>query len=218
MKRALLLSIVAGLISMSAFAQSRSVDVTGWVTWVDPSGDNTVENVDGIRDLDVDFETERGYGLGINVFWSDRISTEFAAFVVEPNLDLRFRDDTVPIGRVGSLEMIPITATLQYHLSPEGRFDPYIGAGVAWVLFDRVDTTSDIGEIDLDSIDFDDDFGFVVNGGISIGLTQLLAINLDVKYVPVTSAARAVVAGVGADEVDVDINPLIVSGGLSLQF
>src|SRR5688500_48290 len=216
MKRILVLIALAALAAAPAFSQSRSVDVTGWVTWADPSGD-TIEDVDDLSDVEVEFDSEQGYGLGVNVFWSDRISTEFAAHVLEPDLTLRSTDPTIPLSVFGSLEMIPITATLQFHFAPEGRFDPYIGAGAAWVLFDEV-TDASLDAIDVDSIAFDDDFGFVVNAGVSIGLTELIAINLDAKYVPVSSAARAVIAGVPGDAVDVDINPTILSAGLSLQF
>lgn len=216
MKRILVLMALATFAAAPAFAQSRSVDVTGWVTWADPSGD-TFENVDDIEDVEVEFDSEQGYGLGINFFLSDRISAEIAAHVLEPDLNLRFSDPTIPFTTFGSLEMIPITATLQFHFAPEGRFDPYIGAGAAWVLFDEVSGAA-LDDIDVDSIDFDDDFGFVVNAGVSIGLTELIAINLDAKYVPVSSAARAVIAGVPGEAIDIDVNPTILSAGISLQF
>ena len=99
---------------------------------------------------------------------------------------------------------------------PDGRVDPYVSAGAAWVLFDEVE--GGIDEVDIDSIDFDDDFGFVVNGGVSIDITEMFAINLDAKYVPVSSSATAVVGGVGSEPFDIDVNPLILSAGLSIQF
>ena len=71
-----------------------------------------------------EFDSEQGYGLGLNVFWSNRVSTEFAASVVEPDLALRATDPSIPSGVVGGLEMMPLTATLQFHFNPDGRFDP----------------------------------------------------------------------------------------------
>ncbi|MFN2442383.1 MAG: OmpW family protein [Thermoanaerobaculia bacterium] len=217
MKRtAIIFTTLFALAAMPAFAQSRSVDLTGWVTWVDPSGDDTFEGVEDVDDLNLEFDTEQGFGIGINVFWSSRFSTEFAASISEPDLDLRFSEPGAP-AIAGSLEMIPITAVLQFHLNPDGRFDPYIGAGAAWVLFDEVQSNQ-LREIDIDAIDFDDDFGFVVNAGMSIDITPTFAINLDAKYVPVESAARAVFAGVGSDPVEIEINPLILAAGLQIQF
>jgi outer membrane protein len=212
MKRSLLILAALTLFMTPAFAQSRSVDLTGWVTFVDPSGETDFE--DGEL---AEFDSEQGFGAGINVFWSSRISTEFAASVVEPDLALRTTDPSIPSGVVGSLQMMPITGTLQFHFNPDGRFDPYVGAGLAYVLFDQVEGES-LEDIGFDSIDFDDDFGYVANAGISIDLTPGLALNLDAKYVPVSAAARAVVAGDEFDQVDFDINPFILAAGLSLQF
>lgn len=217
MKQVLVLSSLLMLMVTPAFAQSRSLDITGWITFVDPSGDNDFEDASDFEDLEARFDSEQGYGLAINTFWSDRISTEFAASVVEPDVTLRATDPSVPFEDVGSLEMIPLTATLQFHFNPEGRLDPYIGAGVAYVLFDEIEGTR-FGDIGFDSIDLDDDFGFVVNGGLSFDITPNFAINLDAKYVPVESAARAVVAGADREEVDFEVNPLILAAGLSFQF
>lgn len=211
MKRILLFLAALTLMMTPAFAQERSVDLTGWISYVDPSGETDFEDGEV-----AEFDSEQGFGVGINVFWTNAISTEFAAILAEPDLTLRANDPAVP-DVVGSLEMMPLTATLQYHFNPNGRFDPYLGGGIAYVLFDDIDS-DDLGSIDLDSIDFDDDYGFVANAGLSIDLTETFAINLDAKYVPVSSPARAVVGGIETDEVDFDINPLIFSAGISLQF
>lgn len=211
MKRIFLVLGVLTLAMTPAFAQERSVDLTGWVTFVDPSGDTDLE--DGEI---AEFDSEQGFGVGINVFWTNAISTEFAASLVEPDLTLRANDPTIPAS-IGSLEMMPLTATLQFHFNPNGRFDPYIGGGVAYVLFDDIES-EELDEIGFDSIDFDDDYGFVANAGLSIDLTETFAINLDAKYVPVSSPSRAVVAGVAGDEIEFDVNPLILAAGVSLQF
>ncbi|HUP64286.1 MAG TPA: OmpW family outer membrane protein [Thermoanaerobaculia bacterium] len=214
MKRTLMLLALSSLAVTPAFAQSRSVDLTAWVTWVDPSGHNTFEDFDGTDDLDVRLDTAQGFGVGLNVFLSNRISAEFAVSLFEPDVELAISNPALaPL--VGSLEMMPITGTLQFHFNPDGRIDPYIGAGVAYVLFDEI---ADFDDVDLDAIDFDDDYGFLVNAGVSFDITPNFAINLDAKYVPVESAARAVVGGVGSDALDIEINPLILSVGLSFQF
>ncbi|HEU5161552.1 MAG TPA: OmpW family outer membrane protein [Thermoanaerobaculia bacterium] len=212
MKRILLFTALLTLMITPAFAQSRSVDVTGWVSFVDPSGSTEFEDGEV-----AEFDSEQGFGLGVNVFWSSRVSTEFAAYVVEPDLALRANDPEFPTGVVGSLEMMPITGTLQFHFNPDGRFDPYIGAGVAYVLFDSIEGES-IEDIGFESIDFDDDYGFLANAGVSIDITPTFAINLDAKYVPVSASASAVIDGVPTDPEDFEVNPLILSAGVSLQF
>jgi outer membrane protein W len=197
--------------STPLFAQSRSVDVTGWLSRVDPHGDNNF----GTQVRSLDFDSANGYGAAVNVFWGNHLSTEFAAYVADSDVRVR------PVGGGndinGDLEIIPITATLQYHLMPEGRFDPYIGGGVAYVLFDNVDNTSDLNDVFVGDIDFKDDYGFVANAGLSIDLTSKLALNVEGKYVPVDSAATAHLPS-GTEKVDISVNPLIFSAGLQFQF
>jgi outer membrane protein len=211
-------SILFAAVASPGYAQSRSVDIIGYATWVDPNGDGTIEDINDFDDLDVEFDSEQGFGVAVNVFWSNRISTEFAASVVEP--DVAFRSDNPLIGAFsgGSLEMIPITATLQFHLAPDSRIDPYIGVGAAYVLFDQLDEREDLDDVDIESIDFDDDVGLVVNAGLSFDITPNFAIYLDGKYVPVSSAATARFASGPGTETEIDINPLMLSAGLGFQF
>lgn len=199
-------------------AQDRGFDLTGYVAWVDTSSEGTFEDDPGPGDVfngvDVSFDGTMGYGLAANVFFSDRISAEFA--IVRVDSDVQFRQRAVANGNTQA-EMMPITAVLQFHFAPNGRFDPYIGAGAAYVLIDDVDTPDELNNIDFESLDFDDDVGLALNAGLGIRLTNNLGLTLDAKYVPLESSARAV-AAVGNQEVKFDINPVILSAGLSLRF
>lgn len=216
--RILLIASLVLILAVPAFAQTRSLDLTGYVSWVDPNGEGAFEGGTTFDDVNIDFESEMGYGLGLNAFFSDRISVEFAATKVSSDVAFRSSNPAIPVFTGGALEMIPITATLQFHFNPAGRFDPYIGAGAAYVLFDDLDSEDDLDDLDIDSIELEDDAGFVANAGVSIDLTRTFALVLDAKYVPVSSAATAVFASGPGVATDVDINPLILSAGLSLQF
>ena len=87
-------------------------------------------------------------------------------------------------------------------------------AGGAYVLFEKANV---FGKPNLTRIDFKNDVGFVVNGGVSFRLTRMLALTADGKYVPVKSSATAVYTN-GTTTTKVKINPVIFSGGLSLRF
>jgi len=204
-------------LSVPAFAQTRSVDITGFVTQVDPNGDGAFDRA-SLDDVGVDFDSEMGYGLALNVFVSNRLSVEFAASRVEPEVAFQSSNPLIPAFTGGSLEMLPITGVVQFHFNPNGRIDPYIGAGAAYVLFDNLNESEDIDNINIDAIEFEDDAGLVVNAGVSIDLAPRFAINLDAKYVPVSSSATAVFATGPGVSSDIEINPLILSAGLSFQF
>jgi outer membrane protein len=216
MKHVLKLTVaVLVFLAVPMSAQSRSFDLTGYAAWVDSSSEGTFNtNTSGTNPIDVNFDGTLGYGLGANIFWGDRISTEFA--IVRVNSDVRFRQRAVANGD-SQAEMMPITAVLQFHLAPNGRFDPYIGAGAAYVLIDDVDSPDEINNIDFERLDFQDDVGLALNAGLGIRLTNNLGLTLDAKYVPLESSATAVRTA-GNQEVKFDINPVILSAGLSLRF
>ncbi|HVR41862.1 MAG TPA: OmpW family outer membrane protein [Thermoanaerobaculia bacterium] len=200
------------LAAVPAEAQTRFFDLTASYARVDPQTDSRP----GLSTIDeFELDSSGGFGLAVNVFFTDRISTEFAAYVVDTEASVRPRlTNRFP---VGDLQMIPLTVTLQYHFNPEGRIDPYLGAGVAYVLFDDVSEFPD-GGTGLRAIDVDDDFGYVINAGLSFDITPRFAILGDVKYVPVDAGARAVFASAPDQEFGLEMSPLILSIGLSVQF
>lgn len=194
-------------------AQSRAFDLTGYASWVDTSSEGTFDDTTS-SPVDVSFDGTLGYGIAANIFFGNRISTEFA--IARVNTDVNFRQRAVANANTQA-ELMPITAVLQFHLAPNGRFDPYIGAGAAYVLIDDVDTPDELNNIDFESIDFKDDVGLALNAGLGIKLTNNFGITLDAKYVPLESSATAV-RTTGNQDVKFDMNPVILSAGLSLRF
>lgn len=202
------------LVAVPATAQSRSFDLTGYVAWVDTSSEGTFDLNDPSDPLAVELDAEMGYGLAANIFFGERLSTEFAIYRVENELVFRRR---AAASAGDEVEMMPITGVLQWHFAPNGFIDPYIGGGAAYVLLDDVDSPDELGNIDFESIDFDDDIGFVINAGLGIRLTNNFAITLDGKYVPLESSATAR-RTTGAQDTTFDINPIILSAGVSIRF
>lgn len=217
-KLTLFFVLVLMFVAVPAAAQSRSVDVVGFATWVDLSGEGTFEDDNNsLEDFETEFESDMGYGGAINIFIANRLSVELAASVISPEVNVASGGAVSPL-LAGDLEMMPITGTLQFHLAPDARIDPYIGAGVAYILFDDLDGRDDIDDVTFEAIEFEDDYGFVVNAGIDLGLTEMIALNVDGKYVPVESAARARFASGPGQETQVDVNPLMLSAGIRLRF
>ena len=206
-------AVLASLLLIpTAFAQSRTFDLTANVVWLDPTGGGTFEDLSDPTDLD--FQAETGYGIAANIFFGGRLSTEFAIARVQPDATITRRRATGAEGS-GNLQITPLTAVLQFHLAPNGFIDPYIGAGAAYVLYE-FDAQ---GVTNIDQIDFDDDVGLAVNAGLGIKLGQRFAINIDGKYVPIESDATAVVVGTNQERSgQFEVSPIIVSAGLSLRF
>lgn len=203
-------AVFALSLSLPALAQERFFDLTANVVWLDPTGGGSFEDLADPADIEVD--SDMGFGVAANIFFGERVSAEFAVSRVDAETTIRRR---AVGGSGGNLEMMPVTAVLQYHFAPNGFIDPYIGGGAAYMIYDFADNDGISG---ISEIDFDDDIGFAVNAGLGIRLGQRLGLNLDAKYVPVESNARAVILTGGETEARIDVSPIILSGGLSLRF
>jgi outer membrane protein len=212
MKRFSLILVVL-LFSTPMYAADRFFDVTGWASWVDPNSEGTFD-VNSTDRFDVNFDGTLGYGAGVNIFFGDRISTELSVIRVQPEASLAVRGRAVRTAAV-DVEMIPITAVLQWHFAPNSRIDPYIGAGAAYITFGDVDSPADLGDISVGEVD-SDYLGLVVNGGVSIGLSDRFAIVGDIKYVPTGASATGFLQD--GTKTTIDINPVIASAGLSIRF
>jgi len=216
MKPIRLAVVLIFILAVPAFAADRAFDLTGFAVYVDPNSSGTFNSSTPNQAFDINFDGSLGYGIGANIFFGNSLSAEFTIASVKPETSFTGRGRVVNAGNP-ELEMIPITGVLQWHFAPNGFIDPYVGAGVAYILFDDLDNASDLGNLGTSRINFKDDAGLALNAGLGIRITPHLAITIDGKYVPLKSSATAVF-GSGSTQSDVDINPVMVSAGLTLRF
>ena len=115
---------------------------------------------------------------------------------------------------LGDVWLLPPTLTLQYHFMPQTMVKPYIGGGVNYTVFYNEDTPS--GGVVRD-IDYDDSFGFVLQAGVDVALTENWSLNLDVKklFLETDVAVRTAAGTVNAE---VDIDPWIFGVGVGYRF
>lgn len=206
--------------AVPCFAADRAFDLTGWAAWVDPNSSHTSANgpPSAAQLYDVNYSGKLGYGIGANIFFGNHVS---AAFDI-----VRARTKTTlvsPSGgssyATGGTRMTPLSGVLQWHFAPNGVVDPYVGAGVAYVMFDRADV---FGNATLSQIDVKDKTGVALNAGVSFRISRSLAFTADGKYVPLKASASAVyppgTIPITPVVLHAKINPIIISGGLSLRF
>ncbi len=126
------------------------------------------------------------------------------------------------VERLGSLEFLPLTLTLQYHPKVRGRFHPYVGAGanltVAWEksgFLDTYDVEPHVGPALQLGADI------VLRGpkgarvpGLNVTLGPSAVLNLDLRWNTLTTA----IARNGEDFASVTIDPLTLAAGIGLSF
>lgn len=218
MKRLLLLALVAVVTTVPLFAQS--LELIGRYSWMTTDADEEIEGTSDENPVRFEVDDETGYGAAVNFYMTDNFSIEVGASLIEPNTIVTETGDIRAVLQNAQTTIIPVTAVLQYHFSPDAAWDVYLGGGGAWVLVDDVE--GDVGEIeeeDIERIEFDDDAGFVANLGVNIAITDTILLNIDAKYVPLKSPST-IVFGSGQSQAgrDISFNPLIVSVGGVLRF
>ena len=207
------------LIATPAFAADRAFDLTGWAAWVDPNSSHTSGNSPApVQLFDVDYQGKLGYGIGANVFFGDHVSAAFDVVRARAKTTLRPRSGG-GFYATGGTRMTPLSGVLQWHFAPNGGVDPYVGAGLAYVMFDKADV---FGNAIVSQIDVKDKAGLALNAGVSFRISRTLAFTADGKYMPLKASASAVyppgTIPIIPVVLDAKINPLIVSGGISLRF
>jgi outer membrane protein W len=206
-------------VAVPSFAGDRSFDITGWAAWVDPNSSHAFNSSAAVQRFDLKFNGKLGYGIGVNVFFGSHVSGAIDLVQVRPGTTVRSGAVGGPSFASTALRITPLSGVVQWHFAPGGVIDPYVGAGVAYVMFDK---TNVYGNVSIRQINFKDDAGLALNAGVSFRISRRFALTADAKYVPLRAAANAVYTPgtlpIIPVVVDVKINPMIFSGGLSMRF
>lgn len=123
------------------------------------------------------------------------------------------------LGEIADTMALPPTLTFQYHFAPGAKIRPYLGAGVNWTIFYSEDSKASLNTAlgGATGVSLDDSFGWAVQGGVDIDLTDRVFLNFDVKYVDVDTTATLNTGG-SINKVDVQIDPLIFGVGFGMRF
>ncbi len=139
-----------------------------------------------------------------------------------------------PLGpELGEAKAAPPLLTLVYNLMPHGKVQPYIGAGVSVLLTYGAKVTNPmLTEISQPEMTVAPAPGLVFQGGVEAKIYKGLYARLDVKFIAFM-LARAEVhhiqvrtpglplfdnVEVGTAKMSVWVNPLIIQGGLGVDF
>lgn len=192
-----------------AWAPPRAGDwiVTGRVTSVAPTTGADILTAAGVDSgLNVDVSDDVMPTLGFTYFLSDHFAVE--AILGTTKHEVRARGGATDVV-VHETWVLPPVVTVQWRPLTEGRFSPYVGAGVNAMIFHSGEDRNGF------TVDLDDGIGGALQAGADIGLTGPWSLNLDVKQV--WFSTDAVING-GALVSDVDLDPWVVSIGVGRKF
>ncbi|MBK8373824.1 OmpW/AlkL family protein [Sphingorhabdus sp.] len=122
------------------------------------------------------------------------------------------------IGKLGSTWVLPPTLTVQYHLAPDAKVRPYVGAGLNYTMFYSDKASSGLeAAVGSTSVHLKDSFGWAAQAGIDIQLNEKMFLNLDVKYIDIDTTARLTTTAIGTQRVKVNLDPLVFGIGVGFK-
>jgi outer membrane protein W len=148
-------------------------------------------------------------GIALGAALTGEVSQSFA---VEIGVRAESREvdqaiGTAPDIRLGSLEMVPITALFQWRPATAGRLHPYVGAGASLTVGWEKSGA-------LDNLDISPSFAPALQLGVDWRLSERLLLNLDTKWNGLTTDLSS-----GGNRVArIQIDPLTLGLGIGFRF
>lgn len=221
MKRMLTISMLLGLVALTtAPAMAGDWMVRLRAVSVDPDSSSSTLRSDGVSIPNTSVSVDDDQIPELDITYMMRPNWGLELVLGTSQHDVIAEGALAGLGKVVDARVLPPTLTLQYHFNPEGRFRPYIGAGLNFTLFYSEETTSSFNAAAGPSdVDLDESVGLAGQLGFDVGINESWFVNFDVKYIQIDTTATITTPGaLGTVEVDVDINPFVYGFGIGRRF
>ena len=119
---------VAGALSTSAYADGFSpLEVRVGAVWVNTAGGSDAIPALGLPSDKIVVQSKVIPELDISYFFTKNIAAE-VVLTYPQHMNVAINAGSV--GHIGYVDALPPDFMAQYHFLPDGRFDPYVGAGL----------------------------------------------------------------------------------------
>lgn len=210
---------IAAIATPAAAEEQGKVQVKLLGTAVLPDGKISDVNVD-IVGLPADTQTAANDNVvptvAIEYFFTDSLSLETICCFTQHDVDATAGLPGAEL--VSDARVIPATFTLKYHIDA-GGVKPYLGAGATYFLWVKDKPGAATIPLGVTDTDLSDEFGFVLQGGVDIPLGDKgFGLSLDAKKYFVGTTARWYAGNTLAIETEHDLDPWVLSAGVSYRF
>jgi len=210
-------AMITLIISLATLPGTASADDDPWkfrfaVVSMNPTGD-----IFDVPETGETFSYQSSSGVGIALDFeyraSRRLGIDFGVISASPGFTVVVDAEPTSVSAKSDIRVTPIYAALNIHLTPDSRFDLYIGPMVAYVTYDHFVLVADP---DLrEGFNAEEGFGFGAILGLDIGLgSGRWSLVTAIRYLDTTLEASPDDGGVGKT----DINPTIFSIGFGYRF
>lgn len=111
-------------------------------------------------------------------------------------------------GKIGEVSHLPPTFSVLYHFSPKSSVRPFVGAGINYTVFFDEQPTAVISSLELD-----DSWGYALEAGVDVDISKSWFFTANIRYINIETTAKT-----DLGNVDIDINPTLLSIGVGFSF
>jgi outer membrane protein len=118
-------------------------------------------------------------------------------------------------------DILPPTLTLQYHFMPDSHIRPYVGFGVNYTWFYNSDVAGGLKVgAPAAHVHLSNSWGWAGQAGVDVDINKSWFVNLDLKYIDMSTTAEFsnLAAGIGSASVDVNVDPWVFGFGIGHRF
>jgi outer membrane protein len=163
--------------------------------------------------------------LDISYYFTKNIAAELIlALGTKHDVETSSKGALLNSKKLGDVNLLPPTLTVQWHFNPDQTFDPYIGAGVSYIRAMENGLTADTVAGDRPIRIDRNSWGPALQAGFDINLTDRWLVNFDVKKIWFDTDVKLDTQGAagtasGYHKIDkLDIDPWVVSVGFGKKF
>ncbi|WP_271554236.1 OmpW/AlkL family protein [Bradyrhizobium sp. CCBAU 45394] len=154
--------------------------------------------------------------LDITYFFTKNVAAELVLGVTSHHISGNGALTGLDIGKAW---LLPPTLTLQYHFTDFGPLKPYIGAGVNYTaFFNQSAANTSLGGLAVTDLRISNQFGAAVQFGFDYMLDRHWGLNFDVKKLWLRPEYSATVNNAIAVTGRANIDPWLLSGGVTYKF
>jgi len=210
-------ALVTLVFALAVLPGTASADDDPWkirlaVVSMNPSGSQLV-----VPETDELFSYQSSSGVGFAIDFeyraSRRLGIDFGVISASPGFTVTVDAQSVSVSGSSDIRITPLYAALHIHLTPDGRFDLYVGPMVAYVTYHRFELVAGPELREAFSAQNGGAVGAVL--GLDVGLgSGGWSLNAAIRYLDTTLEASPEDGGVGKT----DIDPTIFSFGVGYRF
>ncbi len=231
MKKTLLVAALASLAPSLAMAEAGDIVVRLRATNItaDESshlgqktnaayGTGIANTLYGSNTADLKVDSNTIPELDISYYFTKNIAAELILALGSKH-DVSISPGSAGVKKLGEVNLLPPTLTLQWHFNPDQMIDPYVGAGVTYVR--AMDNGLDYNGLPI-RIDRNN-WGAALQAGVDVNLENRWLVNFDVKKIFIDTDVKldtqGVVGAAGCKKIDnLDIDPWVISVGFGKKF